>query len=701
MNRMKEIYKILKIFTVSVAVLLMALKVWGQQSLPYEYGFENNNLAADGWTMSRCANYTGIMSSSEQYHKEHTGSYSFRFYNTTNPPQYLISPELTGTGEGVKVRFYYTNMNGYGSPYTETFHVGYSTTNNNVSSFTWGAEISIRNEFWELFSQTFPAGTKYIAIKFTSNDQYFFYLDDFSFTVPQGVVCDGTLIEVGSGDDTNDKLPSNSYYKYALTQQIYTAAEIGRSGIISSISFYNTGTEKTRNYDIYLVNTTKNTFTGASDWITVRALDKVFSGTVVMAADEWTTINLDIPFEYDGLTNLALIMDDNTNSWQSGMSCLVFEANAQAIGVWNDNPDYNPASPSGYSGTVLNVKNQVAFCFSSDLPDPPDPITIMDENCIDFEDATVNRLPAGWTYTSDVYNPNNFSNFSSTPASVFVIEAQHGDMMTENIGPYCNTDNYQSCAATGSRCLCIEYAPAFASYCQDVYLYPPAVHLYPAIYSYSVLYSTEADMSFNSYLESASIGNLYFGTTPDYRQMTPMSDLQWIRTRSGWETPIYYSPLSGCNSFIKVTGTFEVTAEGDYYVGMKAHADAYGAYTNEHPAWITLDYFCIVPLTPIVTCTHLDAPSLTVQTPTADREITVSWTSVAHASSYILYYGVNDPNNNTNVWTIENINATTYTVPELTNGQTYNFAVMPVGSDPYCPENDLSPTVTGTPVCNE
>ena len=41
------------------------------------------------------------------------------------------------------------------------------------------------------------------------------------------------------------------------------------------------------------------------------------------------------------------------------------------------------------------------------------------------------------------------------------------------------------------------------------------------------------------------------------------------------------------------------------------------------------------------------------------------------------------------------------TIPELTNGQPYNFAVMPVGADPYCPENDLSPTRVGTPVCNE
>ena len=107
-----------------------------------------------------------------------------------------------------------------------------------------------------------------------------------------------------------------------------------------------------------------------------------------------------------------------------------------------------------------------------------------------------------------------------------------------------------------------------------------------------------------------------------------------------------------------------------------------------------------IDISVIVCCEDLAQPTLTVTNQT-DRSVTVSWNSVPHASSYTLYYGVNDPNGSTNVWTIENITSTSYTVPELTNGQSYNFAVMPVGSGSYCIENDLSPTRVGTPVCNE
>ena len=102
-------------------------------------------------------------------------------------------------------------------------------------------------------------------------------------------------------------------------------------------------------------------------------------------------------------------------------------------------------------------------------------------------------------------------------------------------------------------------------------------------------------------------------------------------------------------------------------------------------------------------CTELTPPSIVNVTDVSDRSVTVSWTPPAgsNASSYTLYYGVNDPRSSTNVWTIENITSTSYEVHELTNGQEYNFAVMPVGTGEFCPVNNLSQTGHGTPVCNE
>ena len=79
----------------------------------------------------------------------------------------------------------------------------------------------------------------------------------------------------------------------------------------------------------------------------------------------WTTIVLDTPFNYNGTSNLALIMDDNTNDFTDSphMACRVYNAplSNQAIRVYSDNTNYAANNPSSYTGTRLSVKNQIMF----------------------------------------------------------------------------------------------------------------------------------------------------------------------------------------------------------------------------------------------------------------------------------------------------------------------------------------------------
>ena len=169
------------------------------------------------------------------------------------------------------------------------------------------------------------------------------------------------VVEIGvGGTSTNSYLPSYSFYNYSLTQQLYTAAEIGTAGTINSIAFYNGGSTKTRTYTMYLVNTDKTAFSGNYDWITVTAADQVFTGSVTMTAGTWTTITLATPFEYDGTSNLAVIMDDNTGGYSSGMNCRVFDGTSNcSIRIYSDGTNYNALAPTSYSGTRLSVKNQL------------------------------------------------------------------------------------------------------------------------------------------------------------------------------------------------------------------------------------------------------------------------------------------------------------------------------------------------------
>ena len=142
--------------------------------LPYTYGFEDID-EFDCWTMLNCSNNTGL-NFNQSY--AHDGDRCFDFYYNSNPPQYLISPKLE-TNTAVAVSFYYRNHSDY---YPETFQVGYSTTTKSPDDFLWSAELTAADQYnWQRFEITFPEGTKYVAVKLTSNDMYYLFLDDFSF----------------------------------------------------------------------------------------------------------------------------------------------------------------------------------------------------------------------------------------------------------------------------------------------------------------------------------------------------------------------------------------------------------------------------------------------------------------------------------------------------------------------------------------
>ena len=226
---------------------------------------------------------------------------------------------------------------------------------------------------------TATANTGYFFIGWTENDVIISNDSEISFVALNDRTLVATFIqatEVGTGETTNNYLPSYSYYNRAMTQQIYTADEIGTAGTISCMAFYNEGAERTRTYDFYLATTEKSSFNSNTDWITMAESDKVFSGSVTMAANAWTFIIFDTPFEYNGTSNLVLVADDNTGSYVSSpyMACSVYNTSTpQALYAYHSITNFNPMSPptapvTGYGGNfndVLSVKNHILLGIST------------------------------------------------------------------------------------------------------------------------------------------------------------------------------------------------------------------------------------------------------------------------------------------------------------------------------------------------
>ena len=164
------------------------------------------------------------------------------------------------------------------------------------------------------------------------------------------------MIIIGSGTNSSGFIPFNANSNYSLSQQIYTADELGTAGSIETIAFYNYF-NRPRSLDIYMKHTDKTEFDSESDMITVSPDDRVFSGTVNFVQNEWTSVMFDEDFIYDGIHNVVIVVDDNTGSSVSGSSAFkVFSASNQCFRVSDDN-DINPFS--SVEGQIENIKNQI------------------------------------------------------------------------------------------------------------------------------------------------------------------------------------------------------------------------------------------------------------------------------------------------------------------------------------------------------
>ncbi len=265
---------------------------------------------------------------------------------------------------------------------TAIFNVTATSSNNAHGTVSGGGEFS----FGDYCTLTATPANGYFFTGWTENGMTVSTANPFTFPVDsnhQFVANFGQGLELGQDEGNHEYLPSYSFYEYALSQQIYTAEEIGTACTITSISFFNkANTDRVRTYDIYLKHTNKSSFSGKTDWITVSASDKVFSGTVTMGAVAWTTFELDAPFEYDGISNLVLVVDDNTNGYDHApyMSCSVYSTvENQALYAYSAATNYNPLAPpttSEYNSNVLSVKNHLILGIEADKPQVQETITL-------------------------------------------------------------------------------------------------------------------------------------------------------------------------------------------------------------------------------------------------------------------------------------------------------------------------------------
>ena len=280
----------------------------------------------------------------------------------------------------------------------------------------------------------------------------------------------GQTVTIGSGTTSNQNLPSYSNTNYSLSEQIYTTDEIsnagGYLGKITSIALFNTSySNKTRNFNIYLVHTNKTSFSSTTDWISVTSENRVFSGNVTLANRSWTTIEFNTPFTWNGSSNIALIVDDNTGSYEYGLGSYVFDASEQSIYVQGatDFDPTNPPTTGTYSAwAVGNVKNIIKLEFesASSCSKPTELKCINHTSNAATLDWTENGTADTWqiVYSTDPdFAPNSATPITVTTKPYTLRGLTTGTTYYAYVRSYCDADNQ---SAWSNKC---EFTPTINS----------------------------------------------------------------------------------------------------------------------------------------------------------------------------------------------------------------------------------------------
>ena len=202
-------------------------------------------------------------------------------------------------------------------------------------------------------------------------------------TTNSSTVCYNTIAvpncepPVGTGTGTNANLPFNCYYKYAYSQQLFSASELSsQPGTISTIGLqymYSTPIVFS-DVVIYMGNVNKTTFNSTSDWVPFSELEEVYRGSFSCnAADSFSSIVLSTPFEWDGTSSVVLAIAYNEGRYYS--SGARFYCNSPSMGntslyLYQDESAYDPTNPP--AGYLSNNRNNIRFCYGP-VPACPKP----------------------------------------------------------------------------------------------------------------------------------------------------------------------------------------------------------------------------------------------------------------------------------------------------------------------------------------
>ncbi len=304
---------------------------------------------------------------------------------------------------------------------------------------------------WSLGSRTvtLTAGTTYylIADNYSSSNTASYTI---SVTCPAS---DCEDVTIGTGTDcSNLYAPVNDYWNYNYRQIIYPATSL-TPGAIYSLSFqycYTTAMSSKTSVNIYMGHTSQSAFGSSTSWVAYSDLTLVYSGPL-NCSNGWNTFNLNTPFQYNGVDNLVLAIDDNSGDYDGSAYTFYYSAGSGNVMLTYNSDGTNPDPSSPPSGTLYSNYPNTKFCIESNCT----------PRTLSFDNSTINIASCSGTASQTArISPNAGGTITWRSSNPSVAEVSSSGVVTAH--------SLGTAVITATVSLSGDYCPATGSYTVNV-----------------------------------------------------------------------------------------------------------------------------------------------------------------------------------------------------------------------------------------